>query len=52
MAVDSSMPEPFGLGGVTYSRPSDEHGVLATHGANTPLKLGDKVRKLLGLGGD
>jgi D-serine deaminase-like pyridoxal phosphate-dependent protein len=42
-SVDSGMPEPFGLGGVAYSRPSDEHGLLATEGANRPLKLGDKI---------
>lgn len=47
-SVDSGMPEPFGLGGVTYARPSDEHGVLATQGANRPLKLGDKVRLVPG----
>ena len=47
-SIDSGMPEPFGLGGVTYSRPSDEHGVLATQGANRPLKLGDKVRLVPG----
>ena len=47
-SVDSGMPEPFGLGGVSYSRPSDEHGVLATHGANKPLKLGDKIRLVPG----
>lgn len=47
-SVDSGMPEPFGLGGVSYSRPSDEHGVLATQGANRLLKLGDKVRLVPG----
>jgi 3-hydroxy-D-aspartate aldolase len=47
-SIDSGMPEPFGLGGVSYSRPSDEHGVLATQGANRPLKLGDKVRLVPG----
>jgi D-serine deaminase-like pyridoxal phosphate-dependent protein len=47
-AVDSGMPEPYGLGGVTYSRPSDEHGLLDTTGANRPLRLGEKVRLVPG----
>jgi D-serine deaminase-like pyridoxal phosphate-dependent protein len=42
-SVDSGMPQPFGLGGVGYARPSDEHGVLSLAGANRPLKRGDKI---------
>ena len=33
-SVDSGMPEPFGMSGVVYERPSDEHGVLAIEGSN------------------
>ncbi|MEM7407555.1 MAG: DSD1 family PLP-dependent enzyme [Pseudomonadota bacterium] len=46
-AVDSGMPEPV-WPDTTYSRPSDEHGLL-TLGANAPaLSIGDKVRLIPG----
>jgi 3-hydroxy-D-aspartate aldolase len=41
-AVDSGLPEPFGLPGVVYRRPSDEHGVLVSEGGRLPQR-GDKV---------
>ena len=44
-AVDSGPPEPFGLPGITYRHPSDEHGVLVAEkdgGAGLP-ELGDKL---------
>ena len=43
MSIDSGMPEPFGLGGLSYSRPSDEHGVLSIEGSNQPPALGEKI---------
>jgi D-serine deaminase-like pyridoxal phosphate-dependent protein len=42
------MPEPFDLGGVSYTGPSDEHGVLDISGANAPVVLGQKVRLIPG----
>jgi len=42
-SIDSGMPEPFGLGGLSYSRPSDEHGVLSIEGSNQPPGLGEKI---------
>ena len=47
-SVDSGMPAPFDLGGVTYHRPSDEHGVLDTTMANAPVVLGQKIRLVPG----
>ena len=47
-SVDSGMPEPVDLGGVSYSRPSDEHGVLDITGANMPIALGQKVKLIPG----
>jgi D-serine deaminase-like pyridoxal phosphate-dependent protein len=41
-AVDSDLPEPFALPGVTYQRPSDEHGVLVAENGRLPAR-GDKV---------
>jgi 3-hydroxy-D-aspartate aldolase len=41
-AVDSGPPEPFGLPGVVYRRPSDEHGVLVSEGGRLPRR-GDRV---------
>lgn len=43
LSVDSGMPEPFGLSGIGYHNPSDEHGILRIEGSNHPLELGDKV---------
>lgn len=43
LSVDSGMPEPFGMAGVTYGRPSDEHGVLTIEGSNKPPEIGDKL---------
>ncbi len=43
LSVDSGMPEPFAMAGVTYQGPSDEHGVLKTGGSNKPPALGDKI---------
>ncbi len=42
-SVDSGMPEPFGLAGLSYGRPSDEHGVLQMNGTNQPPALGEKI---------
>ncbi len=42
-AFDSGPPEPFGLAGAIYERPSDEHGTLNVTACNTRPKLGDKV---------
>ncbi|RMF06530.1 MAG: DSD1 family PLP-dependent enzyme [Alphaproteobacteria bacterium] len=42
-SVDSGMPEPFGLSGISYERPSDEHGVLCQKGSNRLPGLGEKV---------
>ena len=47
-SVDSGMPEPFGMSGVVYERPSDEHGVLAIAGSNRPPALGDKIMLIPG----
>lgn len=47
-SIDSGMPEPFDLGGVSYTRPSDEHGVLDISSANAPVVLGQKVRLIPG----
>lgn len=43
VSIDSGMPVPHGLDGVTYGRPSDEHGVLDISGTNRPPGLGDKA---------
>jgi 3-hydroxy-D-aspartate aldolase len=42
-SVDSGMPMPFAMSGVSYGRPSDEHGVLTIEGSNRPPALGEKV---------
>lgn len=42
-SIDSGMPEPFGMSGVSYTGPSDEHGVLKIEGSNQPPALGDKI---------
>ncbi len=42
-SVDSGPPEPFGLTGVSYRDPSDEHGVLASDSADALPGLGDSV---------
>ncbi len=42
-SIDSGMPEPFGMAGVAYQGPSDEHGVLKTEGSNRPPKIGQKI---------
>jgi len=42
-SVDSGMPQPYGLSGIDYERPSDEHGVLAISGSNSPPLLGDRI---------
>lgn len=43
LSVDSGMPEPFGMAGVTYGRPSDEHGTLSISGSNRPPEIGQKI---------
>ncbi|MGE0204349.1 MAG: DSD1 family PLP-dependent enzyme [Hyphomicrobiaceae bacterium] len=43
VAVDSGPPVPFGLDGVVYARPSDEHGVLDMSKASFQLGLGQKL---------
>ena len=43
IAVDSGMPEPVGLAGGLYERPSDEHGNLNLAGCNVRPALGDKI---------
>ena len=43
LAFDSGMPGVVGLAGVSYGRPSDEHGVLDLGLSNAPLGLGAKV---------
>ncbi len=42
LSIDSGMPEPQGLAGVTYRPGGDEHGILTWHeNAQTPIeKLG------------
>lgn len=42
-SVDFGMPEPFGMTGIVYNRPSDEHGVLKIEGSNRPPSLGEKI---------
>ena len=42
-AIDSGLPETFNRAGLTYKKPSDEHGVLAIDGSNEPPRLGDKI---------
>lgn len=41
-AVDSGPPEVFGLEGVRYTRPSDEHGLLVAQHGRLPAR-GDKL---------
>ncbi|MFN3743568.1 MAG: DSD1 family PLP-dependent enzyme [Hyphomicrobiaceae bacterium] len=41
-------PEPVGLAGAVYERPSDEHGSLNLAQSNTRPGLGDKVRLIPG----
>lgn len=43
LSVDSGMPEPFAMSGVSYTGPSDEHGVLKIEGSNKPPALGEKI---------
>jgi 3-hydroxy-D-aspartate aldolase len=43
LSIDSGMPEPFDLAGLSYSRPSDEHGILSIEGSNKPPALGEKT---------
>jgi D-serine deaminase-like pyridoxal phosphate-dependent protein len=42
-ANDSGMPEPWGLAGAVYKRPSDEHGMLDLSACNDRPKAGDKL---------
>lgn len=42
-SIDSGMPVPHEMAGVSYDHPSDEHGVLTIDGSNQPPKLGEKV---------
>lgn len=42
-SVDSGPPEPYGMTGMVYERPSDEHGVLRLEGSNRPPALGETV---------
>jgi D-serine deaminase-like pyridoxal phosphate-dependent protein len=45
---DSGMPEPVGLAGAVYQRPSDEHGVLDLTRCNDRPGIGDKLRLIPG----
>jgi D-serine deaminase-like pyridoxal phosphate-dependent protein len=42
-AFDSGPPEPWGMAGARYERPSDEHGNLDLTQCNERPRLGDKV---------
>lgn len=42
-SIDSGMPVPHEMVGVTYEKPSDEHGVLIIDGSNQPPALGERV---------
>ena len=42
-SVDAGPPEPFGRAGLSYGRPSDEHGVLQAEGSNQPPTLGERI---------
>jgi len=42
-SIDSGMPTLFERPGLTYEKPSDEHGVLLITGSNKPPELGEKV---------
>jgi len=42
-SIDSGMPVPHEMAGVTYEKPSDEHGVLRIDGSNQPPALGEQV---------
>jgi len=42
-SFDSGPPEPRGVAGAVYERPSDEHGNLNLAACNVRPKLGDKV---------
>ena len=47
-SFDSGPPEPHGLAGAVYERPSDEHGNLNVAACNVRPKLGDKVKLIPG----
>ena len=46
--VDIAMPLVFARSGITYTRASDEHGVLELTPEATPLRLGQKLRLIPG----
>jgi D-serine deaminase-like pyridoxal phosphate-dependent protein len=46
-SVDSGMPLVVGIAGATYTRASDEHGVIELAGPDT-VKLGQKIRLVPG----
>lgn len=47
LSIDSGMPEPEGLSGITYRPGGDEHGILtwehSSESAELPLKVGDRI---------
>ncbi|HRD76960.1 MAG TPA: DSD1 family PLP-dependent enzyme [Hyphomicrobiaceae bacterium] len=47
-ATDAGMPEPRGLDGASYIRPSDEHGIIDLTKSNHRLALGDRVALIPG----
>jgi D-serine deaminase-like pyridoxal phosphate-dependent protein len=46
-SVDSGMPLVVGIAGATYTKASDEHGVIELSGPGT-VKLGQKIRLIPG----
>ncbi len=47
-SFESGPPEPVGLAGAIYERPSDEHGNLNVAACNVRPRLGDKIRLIPG----
>jgi len=48
IAFDSGMPLVVDEMGVSYDRPSDEHGTLTVSEDNHPLRLGEKIKLIPG----
>jgi D-serine deaminase-like pyridoxal phosphate-dependent protein len=42
-STDAGMPEPRGIDGAAYIRPSDEHGIIDLSKSNRRLALGERV---------
>lgn len=42
-SIDSGMPVPHDMAGVSYEKPSDEHGVLRIEGSNQPPAIGERI---------